>query len=177
WYACQPTVPGQDGDPHQWGWGMVDHPGPGIVDPKTGLVGNGGYWTQQWTDLGPAPSSCDIDLGCHFFAGFVNLFLNNQPSGALEMGGAYAAVGGSAVVGAYSPQIVAAARGVTQAAGFAMQYLMTNPELIESLSEFASGFNPTSFPAATWWGVAGGAADQLYQHWGGITSWLEGGGR
>ncbi|HVA64799.1 MAG TPA: RHS repeat-associated core domain-containing protein, partial [Terriglobales bacterium] len=35
WYACQPTVPGQDGDPHQWGWGMVDHPGPGIVDPKT----------------------------------------------------------------------------------------------------------------------------------------------
>jgi len=70
WYACEPTIPGHDGEPYVPGTTitLVDHPGPPVLDPKTGAWGNSGHWSQEavWTSSGAAAPACGSDIFCYF---------------------------------------------------------------------------------------------------------------
>ena len=60
----------------------------GPCQPNPPFVGcNGGAWGYMRVEVQPG---CGWDISCHFFVGFGNLFVNNRPSGALELGGSLA---------------------------------------------------------------------------------------
>ncbi|MGH9393802.1 MAG: RHS repeat-associated core domain-containing protein, partial [Terriglobales bacterium] len=81
---CPVTVPSRDGDPHTWDPVWSDRTG-GCETGQPLAFCNGGSWGTVWHDEGPV-GGCGWDLACHFFVGFGNLFINNQASGALELG-------------------------------------------------------------------------------------------
>jgi len=87
WYDCGVTINGQDGDPHRYQWQWTDKAGP--CQPNPPFVGcNGRAWGNVRVEVQPG---CGWDISCHFFVGFGNLFVNDRPSGALELGGSLAA--------------------------------------------------------------------------------------
>ena len=174
WYACQPTVNGHDGNPVQTQPVMVDF-GKDCSQISGGPVNCTDQWGPGWAPAPPGQSeSCGtLNFGCQFFAGFVDLFLNNQPSGALQMAGAEAGVGAPAVVGAaVGPFVPAALEAVSQIPSLARATyfsVYTNPELIEATGQFVDGFNPLGAVPTTqlgWIGLGLGTAYTIYDIWG-----------
>jgi hypothetical protein len=147
WYACEATIPGHDGEPH----GLIPQKQDGFstsCTPKNpGDICTGYYEHDIWVE-GPAiQPGCGWDIGCHFFVGFTNLFVNNQPSGALELGGSLTVgVGGdigAPIVAEYGPEALSSGWSWIAGTGipsvqYAARQLVTNPELLAAVGECAS---------------------------------------
>ncbi len=100
-------------------------------------------------------SSCGWDIGCQFFSGFVNLFLNNRPSGALQLAGAEAAIAAPSALGA---AVAPYAPAVLSFVGAGLGRLASNPASLDFVLGAARAAVPGAAAPLSWWGLAGASA-------------------